>query len=210
METFDHSMEYAEYSDKSFMIYGETKEHKDALKELGGKFNMNLNNPDGSGKTPGWIFPKSKETVVKNFLNTGTISGNFPKAEAKIPNKPVTREEFESLKRRVREVEMNPAITRTKCECPVCVADPVDGPTICSIKPMSERQIANERRLEELKQYFTDESDDESSDKTCAAGKYVNTSKVETCDQSKWGNEEDTDTVQEASQKPRRLLKKKK
>ena len=120
METFDHSMKYAEYSDKSFMIYGDTKQHKDALKELGGKFNMNLNNPDGSGKTPGWIFPKSKETVVKNFLNTGTISGNFPKAEAKIPNKPVTRAEFESLKRRVLAVEMNPAITRTKCECPVC------------------------------------------------------------------------------------------
>ncbi|MHB1909630.1 MAG: hypothetical protein ACYCQJ_12310 [Nitrososphaerales archaeon] len=53
------------YSDKSWCLYGDTKPHKDAIKELGGRFNSNLK----VGK--GWIFAKSKtsEDVLRKFVD---------------------------------------------------------------------------------------------------------------------------------------------
>ena len=41
-----------DYSEKSIVVRGDTKEHKDALKQLGGKWNSRLR--DGAG----WIFSK--------------------------------------------------------------------------------------------------------------------------------------------------------
>ena len=94
---FKHKMEYAEYSEKSFMVYGETKEHKESLKELGGKFNNNLANPEGSEKIAGWIFPKSKLTIVKNFLETGYVE------KSSESTKYVTKKEFDDLVKRFEE-----------------------------------------------------------------------------------------------------------
>ena len=48
-----------DYSDRAVAVIGETKEIKDILKKLGGKFNSCLT--CGSG----WIFPKSKKNDVK-------------------------------------------------------------------------------------------------------------------------------------------------
>lgn len=50
------------YSDKSIAVFGETKPWAGNLKELGGKFNANL------GGKPGWIFAKTKEADIMNFL----------------------------------------------------------------------------------------------------------------------------------------------
>ena len=96
---FKHAMEYAEYSEKSFMVYGETKDHKEALKELGGKFNNNLANPEGSDKIAGWIFPKSKLTIVKNFLKTGCVENSKSSESTKY----VTKKEFDDLVKRFEE-----------------------------------------------------------------------------------------------------------
>jgi len=53
------------YSDKSFVIRGEeTKEYKDKLKELGGKWNSNLK--DGGG----WIFSNNNKNKVQDWVNT--------------------------------------------------------------------------------------------------------------------------------------------
>ena len=63
-------MELKEYSERSFAIYGETKEYKTELKNLGGKFNPNLK--DGAG----WIFSiKYKEDVENWMQNIEPISG---------------------------------------------------------------------------------------------------------------------------------------
>lgn len=56
------------YSDKSFVITGNTKEHKDTLKELGGKWNSKLT--CGSG----WIFSLTKRTEVEEWLQKNTSS----------------------------------------------------------------------------------------------------------------------------------------
>ena len=64
---------YTDYTEKSFVISGEaTREYKDSLKTLGGKFNRNLRNG-----LAGWIFPKSKQESVMSFVlkvNSGEMS----------------------------------------------------------------------------------------------------------------------------------------
>lgn len=54
-----------EYSERSVVVYGETRKYKEDLKKLGGKYNVNLKN--GSG----WIFPKSSKKNIINFINKG-------------------------------------------------------------------------------------------------------------------------------------------
>lgn len=54
------------YSDKSFVVRGETKPHKDKLKELQGKWNSNLT---GGG---GWIFSNKHREAVNKYLNSLT------------------------------------------------------------------------------------------------------------------------------------------
>ena len=58
-------MEIKDYTDKSFVLCGEeTKNHKDYIKELGGKWNANL-------KTgPGWIFSMNQKEKVHEFIKT--------------------------------------------------------------------------------------------------------------------------------------------
>jgi len=55
-----------DYSDKSFVVYGNTKPIKDQLKELGGKFNMRLKISEIT--VVGWIFPKTKKEAVISAL----------------------------------------------------------------------------------------------------------------------------------------------
>lgn len=64
METIkeDQNINIESYSEKSFVIYGNTKEYKDKIKELGGKFNSNLK------VGPGWIFSNTKIDKVKEWL----------------------------------------------------------------------------------------------------------------------------------------------
>lgn len=52
-----------DYSEKSFVVVGDTKPIKDKLKEMGGKFNNKLS--CGCG----WVFPIAKEEEVLNFLS---------------------------------------------------------------------------------------------------------------------------------------------
>lgn len=56
-----------DYSDKAIAVFGNTKEIKEKLKEIGGKFNNYLTYNDV--KQAGWIFSKKKESELKKFLN---------------------------------------------------------------------------------------------------------------------------------------------
>lgn len=51
------------YTDKSIAVFGDTKPWVNELKQLGGKFNSRLTG--GAG----WIFPKSKEQELVQFIN---------------------------------------------------------------------------------------------------------------------------------------------
>lgn len=51
-----------DYSEKCIAVVGETKAHKDKLKELGGRYNPALS------CGPGWVFLKKKREPVDAFV----------------------------------------------------------------------------------------------------------------------------------------------
>lgn len=57
-----------DYSEKAIALFGDTKPIKDALSDLGGRFNGRLTH-DGQ-KRAGWIFPKVKEMRVRELIGT--------------------------------------------------------------------------------------------------------------------------------------------
>lgn len=59
-------VEITNYSEKSFVVYGDTKPIKETLKELGGKFNMYLRKENNV--FAGWIFPLTKKEAVCSAL----------------------------------------------------------------------------------------------------------------------------------------------
>ena len=56
-----------DYSDKAIVVSGNTRDVKEDLKRLGGKYNAKLR--DG----PGWIFPKTLEGAVRKYIETGEV-----------------------------------------------------------------------------------------------------------------------------------------
>ena len=65
-ETDGKGFEVVDYSEKAIAVFGETKEVKEQLKELGGKFNPALRY--GEGKRAGWIFSKKQADKVRALL----------------------------------------------------------------------------------------------------------------------------------------------
>jgi hypothetical protein len=60
------------YSERSVVVRGNTQKYKEDLKMLGGKYNSRLRDESSdTGRTPGWIFMKSKEEDIKNFIRNG-------------------------------------------------------------------------------------------------------------------------------------------
>lgn len=66
VKTKSDKIEIVEYSEKAIAIFGNTKEIKDQLKEIGGRFNKFLNHK--GKKRAGWIFPKTKVNEVSNLF----------------------------------------------------------------------------------------------------------------------------------------------
>jgi hypothetical protein len=55
-----------DYSEKAIAVFGDTRQVKDRLKALGGRFNPKLSHE--GGKRAGWIFSKNKENELRNLL----------------------------------------------------------------------------------------------------------------------------------------------
>ena len=62
----NEELKIKDYTDKCFVLYGNTQPHKDKIKELGGKWNGNLK--EG---LKGWIFPMTKKKIVEDFIKKG-------------------------------------------------------------------------------------------------------------------------------------------
>lgn len=65
-------LEIVDYSEKAIAVFGNTKEIKEQLKALGGKFNPALKYEDG--KCAGWIFSKKQADKVRALLAPSTDS----------------------------------------------------------------------------------------------------------------------------------------
>ena len=57
-----------EYSERACAVFGDTKAIKEELKEIGGKYNRFLTDPEDGEKKPGWIFQIKKMEQVKNLV----------------------------------------------------------------------------------------------------------------------------------------------
>lgn len=66
-----------DYSGKAIAVVGDTRDIKDKLKELGGRFNPRLT--CGAG----WIFSKKQQTEVEKLLQGGKVEKSVPKPKAK-------------------------------------------------------------------------------------------------------------------------------
>lgn len=78
-----------DYTEKSFVVLGNTLEHKDNLRSLGGKWNGNLR----EGKK-GWIYPLKDKEKVELYIETGKVTA------------PITPTySIESLVKRIEELE---------------------------------------------------------------------------------------------------------
>jgi len=60
-----------DYSDKSFVVRGETREYKDSLKSLGGKWNSRLTDKDSGDVFGAWMFWNGKRKDVDNWFKKG-------------------------------------------------------------------------------------------------------------------------------------------
>lgn len=63
-----------EYSERSFVVTGDTKPIKEELKKLGGMWFK---------KESGWLFSNKRRANVEAYLNTGVVKGDATKAKAK-------------------------------------------------------------------------------------------------------------------------------
>ena len=63
-------MQVIDYTEKAIAVIGETKNFKDTLGSLKGKFNPSLRDPNNKeNKIAGWIFPKTKKDEIEKVIN---------------------------------------------------------------------------------------------------------------------------------------------
>jgi len=60
-----------EYSAKSFVVRGETRQYRDSLKAMGGKWNSRLTDKETGENFGAWLFWADKLEEVQEWLNNG-------------------------------------------------------------------------------------------------------------------------------------------
>ena len=76
------------YSEKSFVLIGDTKKYKEQIKNIGGKWNPKL-----KGSLKGWVFSKKNLNKVQEFLKENSINYNFIENEREnVPENKIEKE----------------------------------------------------------------------------------------------------------------------
>jgi hypothetical protein len=117
------SISIVNYSEKAIAVFGNTKDIKDHLAALGGKFNPSLKQNDE--RVAGWVFPNSKKEEVRKIITAfsqGTL-GEPPKKVEKTssPSAPaesftISKEMFLALVSRIETLEAELAISKKVIE----------------------------------------------------------------------------------------------
>ena len=63
-----------DYTDKSFVVRGNTTAYKDILKDLGGKWNARLTDKETGDKFGAWLFWTDKREEIEKWLENGCQS----------------------------------------------------------------------------------------------------------------------------------------
>ena len=92
------------YSEKSFVILGDTKPHKEHLKKLGGKWNSRLKD----GKM-GWVFTMSKKELIEKYITNYKETGKISEIEIQSYNKSkmfsMSQKDLENILKRLEKLE---------------------------------------------------------------------------------------------------------
>jgi hypothetical protein len=59
------------YTEKSFVLRGETKQYEDSMNALSGKWNDRLTDRATGDKFGAWIFPMTKKQMVQDWVRNG-------------------------------------------------------------------------------------------------------------------------------------------
>ena len=60
-----------EYTSKSFVVRGDTREYKDSLKAMGGKWNSSLTDKQNGEKFAAWLFWSDKRKEINEWIANG-------------------------------------------------------------------------------------------------------------------------------------------
>jgi len=117
------SISIVNYSEKAIAVFGNTKDIKDHLSALGGKFNPSLKQNDE--RVPGWVFPNSKKEEVRKIITAfsqGTL-GEPPKKVEKASSSSapaetftISKEMFLALVSRIETLESELSISKKVIE----------------------------------------------------------------------------------------------
>lgn len=165
------------YTERAIAVFGETKHYAKKLGEMGGKFNMGLTYrldkslikmTRADGKEPGWVFPKTKLSVVEAFVK------NPPKVteekteytqETKTKESKVTedndkimlsREQFMNLVSTVNRLEQEVALLKNKV---------LGSASAIKVEADKSEKVSNVRaKVEKPSKQIVEDSDDGEED----------------------------------------------
>jgi hypothetical protein len=60
-----------DYTTKSFVVRGETRDYKDSIKSIGGKWNSSLTDRESGDKFGAWLFWNDKRVDVQKWIDGG-------------------------------------------------------------------------------------------------------------------------------------------
>lgn len=73
--SMNSQLNIVQYTEKSFVVRGNTTENKEQLKTIGGKYNALLKGG------PGWIFPNFLKKNVEEYIRSGSVCSNKKNTE---------------------------------------------------------------------------------------------------------------------------------
>lgn len=140
------------YTEKSFVVRGDTKSHKESLKLLKGKWNASLTDKSSGERFGGWIYPIGKKESVDKWIQEGCqplITPDNPPSAPLLPRRELPTPptptptgivnqlqfKFDLLEKRVRELEL--MVGKTSDSDSTSVEEEEDG----------EQVVAPRRRL---------------------------------------------------------------
>jgi len=157
-----------DYSDKAIVVRGDTKEHKEQLKKLGGKFNANLR--DG----PGWIFSKKNEEKILSYIASGSIDDDVEENSYKkskfTGGNLVNTSTLELVAEAIKKMDLKERltflsnITNLVCSTPVVSSNKI-LPSVKPIKKIDDLEESKKQKKSVLRVVSNGDSSDEEESK---------------------------------------------
>lgn len=90
-----------DYTSKSFVVRGETREIKDSLKALGGKWNSSLTDKETGDKFGAWLFWSDKRKEVDSWVKKGCPRFDTTNITTNVSNSRVSNTDTKSLEEKI-------------------------------------------------------------------------------------------------------------